>query len=147
MFGTYYYNESMRKMTIAFGQLFNNIQIKRKDSAGTVVQSIRVDAKSDNQMLTEANSQGIYSSEISSIVPTGMPVSLSDASQAVALQQFKQLQVEKDRSAELEAERKKKQQAAEEESKKAHQSMAQSTSFDMRTMDEVLAEKAGHPLN
>ena len=27
MFGTYFYNESMRRMTIAFGQLFNNIQI------------------------------------------------------------------------------------------------------------------------
>src|SRR5210317_1680968 len=38
----YYYNESMRKMTIAFGQLFNNIQIKRKDSSDTVIQSIRV---------------------------------------------------------------------------------------------------------
>ena len=42
MFGTYFYNESMRRMTIAFGQLFNNIQIKRKDSSGTVVQSIKV---------------------------------------------------------------------------------------------------------
>ena len=42
MFGKYFYNESMRKMTVAFGQLFNNIQIKRKDSSGNVVQSIRV---------------------------------------------------------------------------------------------------------
>jgi len=42
MFGNYYYNESMRKMTIAFGQIFNNIQIKRKDSSDNVVQSIRV---------------------------------------------------------------------------------------------------------
>ena len=41
MFG-YFYNESMRKMTVAFGQIFNNIQIKRKDSAGAIVQSIRV---------------------------------------------------------------------------------------------------------
>lgn len=29
-------------MTIAFGQIFNNVQIKRKDSSGNVVQSIRV---------------------------------------------------------------------------------------------------------
>ena len=29
-------------MTIAFGQLFNNIQIKRKDSSGSTIQSIRV---------------------------------------------------------------------------------------------------------
>jgi len=42
MFGNYYYNESMRKMTVAFGQLFNNIQIKRKDSSNAVIQSIRV---------------------------------------------------------------------------------------------------------
>ena len=42
MFGTYFYNESMRRMTIAFGQIFNNIQIKRKDSNDNVVQSIRV---------------------------------------------------------------------------------------------------------
>jgi hypothetical protein len=42
MFGTYFYNESMRRMTIAFGQLFNKIQIKRKDSEGDVVQSIAV---------------------------------------------------------------------------------------------------------
>jgi len=42
MFGNYFYNESMRRMTIAFGQIFNNIQIKRKDSTDTVIQSIRV---------------------------------------------------------------------------------------------------------
>ena len=42
MFGTYFYNQSLRKMTIAFGQIFNNIQIRRKDSSGNTVQSIRV---------------------------------------------------------------------------------------------------------
>ena len=42
MFGTYFYNESMRRMTIGFGQIFNNIQIKRKDSSGNIVQSIKV---------------------------------------------------------------------------------------------------------
>ena len=42
MFGNYFYNESLRRMTVAFGQIFNNIQIKRKNSAGSVVQSIRV---------------------------------------------------------------------------------------------------------
>ena len=40
MFG-YFYNESMRKMTVAFGQVFNNIQIKRTGSDSTI-QSIRV---------------------------------------------------------------------------------------------------------
>jgi len=42
MFGTYFYNESMRRMTIGFGQIFNNIQIKRKDSNGNITQSIKV---------------------------------------------------------------------------------------------------------
>ena len=42
MFGTYFYNEGMRRMTIAFGQLFNKIEIKRKDSEGDIVQSIAV---------------------------------------------------------------------------------------------------------
>ena len=42
MFGTYFYNESMRRMTVAFGQLFNKIQIKHKDSTGKTVQSISV---------------------------------------------------------------------------------------------------------
>jgi len=42
MFGTYFYNESMRRMTIGFGQIFNNIRIKRRDSAGNITQSIKV---------------------------------------------------------------------------------------------------------
>jgi len=42
MFGTYFYNESMRRMTIGFGQIFNDITIKRKNSSGDVVQSIKV---------------------------------------------------------------------------------------------------------
>lgn len=42
MFGQYFYNESMRRMTVAFGQLFNKIQIKHKDSTGKTVQSISV---------------------------------------------------------------------------------------------------------
>ena len=42
MFGQYFYNESMRRMTIGFGQIFNNIQIKRRDSSGNITQSIKV---------------------------------------------------------------------------------------------------------
>ena len=42
MFGSYFYNESMRRMTIGFGQIFNNILIKRRDSAGNITQSIKV---------------------------------------------------------------------------------------------------------
>ena len=42
MFGRYSYNQTLRKMTIAFGQIFNNIQIKRKDSNDNVIQTIKV---------------------------------------------------------------------------------------------------------
>jgi len=42
MFGNCFYNESMRRMTIGFGQIFNNIQIKRKNDTGKVIQTIRV---------------------------------------------------------------------------------------------------------
>jgi len=42
MFGQYFYNESMRRMTVAFGQLFNKIQVKRKNSTGDTIQSISV---------------------------------------------------------------------------------------------------------
>ena len=42
MFGDYFYNQTLRKMTIAFGQIFNNIQIKRKDSSDNVIQTIKV---------------------------------------------------------------------------------------------------------
>ncbi len=42
MFGKYFYNEGLRKVTIAFGAIFNNIQIQRKDSSGNVVQSLAV---------------------------------------------------------------------------------------------------------
>ena len=42
MLGTYFYNESIRKTIIAFGSLFNDIYINRKDSAGTDVQTLKV---------------------------------------------------------------------------------------------------------
>ena len=42
MLGQYFYNESLRKAIIAFGSLFNDIYITRKNSAGTDVQSLKV---------------------------------------------------------------------------------------------------------
>lgn len=39
--GTYYWG-TIRKCIIAFGNMFNNIEIDRKNSSGTVVQSMRV---------------------------------------------------------------------------------------------------------
>jgi len=42
MFNRYFYNEGMRKLTVAFGTLFNSIQCKTTDANGTVTQSIKV---------------------------------------------------------------------------------------------------------
>ena len=42
MLGQYFYNESLRKTIIAFGSLFNDIQITRKDSSGSTVQTMKV---------------------------------------------------------------------------------------------------------
>tara|TARA_R110002020_G_scaffold473994_1_gene704205 strand:- start:146 stop:916 length:771 start_codon:yes stop_codon:yes gene_type:complete len=42
MLGQYFYNESFRKTIIAFGSLFNDIAITRKNSAGTEVQTLKV---------------------------------------------------------------------------------------------------------
>ena len=42
MFGKYFYNDGLRKCTIAFGAIFNNIQLQRTNSSGEVVQSIKV---------------------------------------------------------------------------------------------------------
>ena len=42
MFGTHFYNEGMRKLTIAFGQLFNNIVLQNVSSTGAITKRIRV---------------------------------------------------------------------------------------------------------
>jgi len=42
MLGQQFYHESMRKVVVSFGSLFNNISIVRKDNAGKVTQSMKV---------------------------------------------------------------------------------------------------------
>ena len=42
MLGQTFYNESLRKTVIAFGSLFNDIYISRKDSTGADVQTLKV---------------------------------------------------------------------------------------------------------
>ena len=42
MFGNHFYNEGMRKLTIAFGQLFNNIIVQNTSSTGAVTKRMRV---------------------------------------------------------------------------------------------------------
>ena len=42
MFGKHFYHQRLRRLVIAFGTIFNNIVIHRKDSSGNVVQSLKV---------------------------------------------------------------------------------------------------------
>ena len=42
MFGSHFYNEGLRKLTIAFGQLFNNIVLQNTSNTGAVTKRIRV---------------------------------------------------------------------------------------------------------
>ena len=42
MFGTYFYHQTSRKMVVAFGSLFNTIEVRRTNSAGSVVDTIKV---------------------------------------------------------------------------------------------------------
>jgi len=42
MFGTRFYNQSFRKLIIAFGQVFNNVVIQRTNSSGGVTARIKV---------------------------------------------------------------------------------------------------------
>jgi len=42
MLGQQFYHETMRKIVVSFGTLFNNIQIVRKNSTGAIIQSMKV---------------------------------------------------------------------------------------------------------
>jgi hypothetical protein len=42
MFGSHFYHKQIRNTVIAFGTIFNNINIKRLDSSGNPLQNIRV---------------------------------------------------------------------------------------------------------
>ena len=42
MIGNYFYNESTRNVVVAFGTLFNQIQLTKKDASGNVTQSMKV---------------------------------------------------------------------------------------------------------
>ena len=42
MLGQQFYHETIRKIVVAFGTMFNNIQLVRKDNDGNIVQSMKV---------------------------------------------------------------------------------------------------------
>lgn len=42
MFGNFFYNQGLRRLTVAFGTIFNKIQVKKADADGKQVQSVTV---------------------------------------------------------------------------------------------------------
>ena len=42
MFGTYFYHQTSRKMVVAFGSLFNNIEVRRTDSNDAVTEVVKI---------------------------------------------------------------------------------------------------------
>ena len=42
MLGQQFYHETIRNVIVAFGTMFNNVQIVRKDNNGTVTQRMKV---------------------------------------------------------------------------------------------------------
>ena len=42
MLGTQFYHETIRKIIISFGTMFNDIQLVRKDNSGTIIQTMKV---------------------------------------------------------------------------------------------------------
>ena len=42
MLGQQFYHETIRKIIVAFGTTFNNVQLVRKDSSGNITQSMKV---------------------------------------------------------------------------------------------------------
>jgi hypothetical protein len=42
MFGTYFYHQISRKMVVAFGSLFNNIEVRKTDSSDAVTEVIKI---------------------------------------------------------------------------------------------------------
>jgi len=42
MFGTYFYHQTSRKMVVAFGSLFNSIEVRRTDSSDAVTEVIKI---------------------------------------------------------------------------------------------------------
>jgi hypothetical protein len=42
MLGQQFYHETMRKVVVAFGSMFNNIQLVRKDNDGNIIQTMKV---------------------------------------------------------------------------------------------------------
>ena len=71
MFGTYFYHQTSRKMVVAFGSLFNNIEVRRTDSSDAVTEVIKIPLSygPKDKMLTRISSDPNLNPKVALTVP------------------------------------------------------------------------------
>ena len=71
MFGTYFYNQISRKMVVAFGSLFNTIEVRRIDSSDAVTEVIKIPLSygPKDKMLTRISSDPNLNPKVALTVP------------------------------------------------------------------------------
>ena len=71
MFGTYFYHQTSRKMVVAFGSLFNSIEVRRTDSSDAVTEVIKIPLSygPKDKMLTRISSDPNLNPKVALTVP------------------------------------------------------------------------------
>jgi hypothetical protein len=71
MFGTYFYHQTSRKMVVAFGTLFNNIEVRRTNSSDVVTEVLKIPLSygPKDKMLARISSDPSLSSAVALTVP------------------------------------------------------------------------------
>ena len=71
MFGTYFYHQISRKMVVAFGSLFNTIEVRRTDSSDAVTEVIKIPLSygPKDKMLTRISSDPNLNPKVALTVP------------------------------------------------------------------------------
>ena len=71
MFGTYFYHQTSRKMVVAFGSLFNNIEVRRTDSSDAVTEIIKIPLSygPKDKMLTRISADPNLNPKVALTVP------------------------------------------------------------------------------
>ena len=71
MFGTYFYHQTSRKMVVAFGSLFNTIEVRRTDSSDAVTEVIKIPLSygPKDKMLTRISSDPNLNPKVALTVP------------------------------------------------------------------------------
>ena len=71
MFGTYFYHQTSRKMVVAFGTLFNNIEVRRTNSSDAVTEVVKIPLSygPKDKMLARISSDPNLNSAVALTVP------------------------------------------------------------------------------